>query len=216
MQCLIMFDDQKWQRELKKLLLQFFDDIRIALYKYDLSSYDFILTDHLDGLKTENEIWVLDNGLALFFTLHKDCLLEDFKAFKWAYMNKLQEELTITFTLDRKLKPFVSEYQTLLANDIIYVECFCHELIIHTYRHEYVVKMTMKHFLQEVKALGCFVQIHRTYAINMNYVYRVDKEYLYMVNDESKNELKISQKYKKEFLQIFRHYLLPYKKIIDK
>ena len=29
---------------------------------------------------------------------------------------------------------------------------------------------------------------------------------------EIKNEIRISQKYKKDFLQIFRQYLLPYKK----
>lgn len=208
MRCLIMIDDQKCKRKLKQLLLDYFEDC-VVTPKTCQGVSDFIFSDHDCN---DSLVIVLDCDRHIIFTLHKDCLEEDIIAFKQGYIEKLQQEKTMTFVLDRKLKYYACENKTLLVNDIVYVECFSHELIIHTYRHEYVVKMTMKHFLQEVKALCCFVQIHRTYAINMNYIYRVDKEYVYMINEDIKNELKISQKYKKDFLNIFRQYLLPYKK----
>ena len=42
--------------------------------------------------------------------------------------------------------------------------------------------MTLKKFMEQVKQAHCFIQIHRSYAINM-------------VNEESKNELEIVRKY---------------------
>lgn len=210
MRCLIMIDDQKCNKELKQLLMGYFEDSIVEQNTcQDVS--DFIFTDHdCHGDCKDHLVIVLDRDQHVFFSLRKDCLKEDFIAFKQAYIDKLQAEKTMTFVLDQQLKYYASKNKTLLINDIVYVECFCHELIVHTYRHEYVVKMTMKDFLQEVKALCCFVRIHRTYAINMNYIYRIDKEYVHMIDENIKNELKISQKYKKDFLHIFRHYLLPY------
>ena len=41
-------------------------------------------------------------------------------------------------------------YITLMSDDIIYAECYAHELIIHTYEHEYAVKMTLKKFMEQV------------------------------------------------------------------
>lgn len=208
MRCLIMIDEQKCKKELEQLLSEYFEDC-MEKSKICQDDFDFIFTDHdcRDSL-----VIVFNRDQHIFFSLRKSCLKEDFIAFKQAYIDKLQAEMTMTFVLDQQLKYYASKNKTLLVNDIVYVECFCHELIVHTYRHEYVVKMTMKDFLQKVEALCCFVRIHRTYAINMNYIYRIDKDYVYMIDEDIKNELKISQKYKKDFLHIFRHYLLPYKK----
>ena len=55
---------------------------------------------------------------------------------------------------------------------------------------------------------NCFIQIHRSYAINMKYIYRIDKNHINMVNEESKNELEIGRKYKKEVNEAFRNYLM--------
>ena len=48
----------------------------------------------------------------------------------------------------------------------------------------------------------------RSYAINMKYIYRIDKNHINMVNEESKNELEIGRKYKKEVNEAFRNYLM--------
>lgn len=93
-------------------------------------------------------------------------------------------------------------------NQLYNEECYAHELIIHTYEHEYAVKMTLKKFMEQVKQAHCFIQIHRSYAINMKYIYRIDKNHINMVNEESKNELEIGRKYKKEVNEAFRNYLM--------
>ena len=68
-----------------------------------------------------------------------------------------------------------------MQNVMLIVDC--------TYEHEYAVKMTLKKFMEQVKQAHCFIQIHRSYAINMKYIYRIDKNHINMVDEESKNRL---------------------------
>ena len=119
-----------------------------------------------------------------------------------------KNEMKLIFELNKGMNKNQMAYITLMSDDIIYAECYAHELIIHTYEHEYAVKMTLKKFMEQVKQAHCFIQIHRSYAINMKYIYRIDKNYINMVNEESKNELEIGRKYKKEVNEAFRNYLM--------
>ena len=117
-------------------------------------------------------------------------------------------KMKLIFELNKGMNKNQMAYITLMSDDIIYAECYAHELIIHTYEHEYAVKMTLKKFMEQVKQAHCFIQIHRSYAINMKYIYRIDKNHINMVDEESKNELEIGRKYKKEVNEAFRNYLM--------
>ena len=130
------------------------------------------------------------------------------KALCFIRKNHLENEMKLIFELNKGMNKNQMAYITLMSDDIIYAECYAHELIIHTYEHEYAVKMTLKKFMEQVKQAHCFIQIHRSYAINMKYIYRIDKNHINMVNEESKNELEIGRKYKKEVNKAFRNYLM--------
>ena len=132
----------------------------------------------------------------------------DFKVFNQLYDEECKNEMKLIFELNKGMNKNQMAYITLMSDDIIYAECYAHELIIHTYEHEYAVKMTLKKFMEQVKQAHCFIQIHRSYAINMKYIYRIDKNHINMVNEESKNELEIGRKYKKEVNEAFRNYLM--------
>ena len=119
-----------------------------------------------------------------------------------------KNEMKLIFELNKGMNKNKMAYITLMSDDIIYAECYAHELIIHTYEHEYAVKMTLKKFMEQVKQAHCFIQIHRSYAINMKYIYRIDKNHINMVDEESKNDLEIGRKYKKEVNEAFRQYLM--------
>ena len=97
---------------------------------------------------------------------------------------------------------------TLHANDIIYVECYSHELIIHTHKNEHIVKMTLKEFLNKVKSLNSFIQVHRAYVINMKYIYLKGKTTVQMFDDDSKNAVPISRRYKRNLDKAYGEYLL--------
>ena len=140
--------------------------------------------------------------------IRKSHLNNDFKIFKQLYDEECKTEIKLIFELNKGMNKNQMSYITLMSDDIIYVECYAHELIVHTYGHEYAVKMTLKKFLEQVKQTRSFIQIHRSYAINMKYIYRLDKNHINMLNEESKNELEIGRKYKKEINEAFRNYLM--------
>lgn len=147
-------------------------------------------------------------GLKALCFIRKNHLDNDFKVFNQLYNEECKNEMKLIFELNKGMNKNQMAYITLMSDDIIYAECYAHELIIHTYEQEYAVKMTLKKFMEQVKQAHCFIQIHRSYAINMKYIYRIDKNRINMVNEESKNELEIGRKYKKEVNEAFRNYLM--------
>lgn len=233
---LIIDDDIEYIHQLKNKLTERYQNIIIDTFQeppelyllkeqYDVIFLDILLNqkkeiDYAIKLKEKYNIMTL-----VFVSSHNDfifqtqkvsplCFIrkshfnEDFQTFYTLYEEKMQNNLKITFHLNHAMNSQQETYMTLLANDIIYVECFFHELIVHTYNKEFVAKTTLKDFLNRVEKLKCFIQVHRSYAINMNYVYRVDKDYLYMVNEDPKNEIKITKNYKKQFKQVFEEFIL--------
>lgn len=132
----------------------------------------------------------------------------DYAVFKCLFEEKIREKKVYTFDLNKTVnKKKVSQIK-LKLDDIIYVECYMHELIIHTHFEEYVAKMTMKKFLNMIKGENCFIQIHRSYAINMNYIYSIENNNVCMINGRNHNILEIGRTYKKNFKNKFQKFLL--------
>lgn len=235
MQCLIIDDDIKYINLLKKNLEMTYQDITIDIFQelpaldllkeqYDIIFIDILLNDQNGieySIKLKEKygmitvVFMSNQNNFIFQTqkinplcfIRKSHFEDDFQTFVAVYEEKLQNNLKITFPLDQ-MDSRNDTYVTLLANDIMYVECFSHKLIIHTYKEEYIVKTPLKEFLNKVDKLKCFVQVHRAYAVNMNYIYRVDKDSLYLLNDDSKNEIHMSKKYKKNFKKELKEFLL--------
>lgn len=168
----------------------------------DLEEKDFVFVSSKSSLIFKTQ------GLKALCFIRKNHLDNDFKVFNQLYNEECKNEMKLIFELNKGMNKNQMAYITLMSDDIIYAECYAHELIIHTYEHEYAVKMTLKKFMEQVKQAHCFIQIHRSYAINMKYIYRIDKNHINMVNEESKNELEIGRKYKKEVNEAFRNYLM--------
>ena len=68
--------------------------------------------------------------------------------------------------------------------------------------------MTLKEFLKQVKTLNSFIQVHRAYVINMKYIYLKVKTAVQMFNDDSKNSVPISRRYKRNLDSAYGEYLL--------
>lgn len=132
----------------------------------------------------------------------------DFSVFKTLFNTFNIQEKEYTFEIDKTINRKNISYINLLLNEIIFVECYFHELIIHTYKNEYVVKMTLKSFLNVVDNENCFIQIHRRYAVNMNYVYMIEKQSVFMIDKQSKNELEIGRTFKDNFFKVYKEFIL--------
>ncbi len=222
MRCLIIDDNQSCIDELKNQLCRSFLHIQIDVFhevpETEMKNIDIIFLKAEWQMKSSDDaVTVVITGdeypgveTETSFLLRRNHISEDFQEFYISYIKNRQNKMKIIFHLNQKISQQSRKEIELTANDIVYVECFAHELIVHTYKNEYVVKMTLKSFFAEVNELRCFIQVHRTYAVNMNYIYRIDDQDVHMINDDSKNEIRISQKYKKQFLRTFHEYMMKY------
>ena len=236
MKCLIINDDKSCIDILETKLKAHFGNVELDIFQkpphidelqteYDLFFMDVLLGDE-SGIDYANSIKDYYSHMTLVFLSHQDNLIfktqkispicfirksnfdEDFQMFCAVYENKQRENIKITFQLHSSENKTNETSITLHANDIIYVECYSHELIIHTHKNEYIVKMTLKEFLKNVKTLKCFTQVHRSYVINMDYIYSRSKTIIHMINDDPKNEVPISKRYKRSFNDTYGEFQL--------
>lgn len=236
MKCLIIDDDQSCIDRLESKLKDQYGDVELDIFQkpphidelqtdYDLFFIDVLLGKE-SGIEYANSIKDYYPRMTLVFLSHQDNLIfetqkispicfirksnfdEDFQMFCIVYENKQRENIKIIFQLHQIENKTSETSITLRANDIIYVECYLHELIIHTHNNEYIVKMTLKEFLNKVKTLNSFVQVHRAYVVNMKYIYLKSKTAVQMFNDDSKNSVPISRRYKRNLDRAYGEYLL--------
>lgn len=236
MKCLIIDDDKSCIDILETKLKAHFGNVELDIFQkpphidelqteYDLFFMDVLLGDE-SGIDYANSIKDYYSHMTLVFLSHQDNLIfktqkispicfirksnfdEDFQMFCAVYENKQRENIKITFQLHSSENKTNETSITLHANDIIYVECYSHELIIHTHKNEYIVKMILKEFLKNVKTLKCFTQVHRSYVINMDYIYSRSKTIIHMINDDPKNEVPISKRYKRSFNDTYGEFQL--------
>lgn len=236
MKCLIIDDDKSCIDILETKLKAHFGNVELDIFQKpphidelqtesDLFFMDVLLGDE-SGIDYANSIKDYYSHMTLVFLSHQDNLIfktqkispicfirksnfdEDFQMFCAVYENKQRENIKITFQLHSSENKTNETSITLHANDIIYVECYSHELIIHTHKNEYIVKMTLKEFLKNVKTLKCFTQVHRSYVINMDYIYSRSKTIIHMINDDPKNEVPISKRYKRSFNDTYGEFQL--------
>lgn len=236
MKCLIIDDDQSCIDILETKLKEHFENVELDIYlqpphvdelreHYDLFFIDVILGNE-SGIMYANTLKDKYTNMSLVFLSHQDNLIfetqkispicfirkgnfdEDFQVFCAIYENKQLENIKIIFQLNQLANGSTETSITLFANDIVYVECYSHELIIHTYNEEHIVKMTLKDFLEKVKTLSCFTKVHRGYVINMNYVYSKSKTSVQMINDDPKNAVPISKRFKRHFEKTYGDFQL--------
>lgn len=236
MRCLLIDDDLSYVEEIKEKLETEYQDVTIECYDYLpdvemlLDEYSVVFLDVMmnDGdsieyakqlkgklknlilvfISNKNELIFQTQGISPLCFIRKSDLDYDFEIFKILYKEKRLELREYIFELDKSMNKKKISHIKLSSDDIVYVECYLHEIIIHTYANEYVVRMTLKTFMNLVKSQNCFVRIHRTYAVNMNYIYCVDKNRVFMLDDQEKNELEIGRSYKKDFKKTFQKFLL--------
>lgn len=174
MKCLIIDDDKSCIDILETKLKDRFGNVELDIFQkpphidelqteYDLFFVDVLLGDE-SGIDYANSIKDYYPRMTLVFLSHQDNLIfktqkispicfirksnfdEDFQMFCAVYENKQKENIKITFQLNQLGDNSKGNSITLFANDIVYVECYSHELIIHTYNDEHIVKMTLKEF----------------------------------------------------------------------
>lgn len=70
-------------------------------------------------------------------------------------------------------------------SDIAYIESLRHKTIIRTMHNEYSSSITLTHWL-EILPKEYFIQIHRSYIVNMQYICDYDQTFVYMCGGKFK------------------------------
>ncbi|WP_296877310.1 LytTR family DNA-binding domain-containing protein [Thomasclavelia sp.] len=100
--------------------------------------------------------------------------------------------------LDYRVVEFQSGSNSIIVatKDIIYIESYQHYLTVHTINASFKIRMNISKMLQEL-ANQNFIQVHRSYIINKNYLLRIEKKYCFLINEI---EIPIGRKYQKFYL----------------
>ena len=201
MKCLIIDDYQSCIDTLESKLKDQYGDVELDIFQKP---------PHIDELQTDYDLFFIDVLLGKESGIEYANSIKDYYPHMTLVFLSYQDNLIFE---TQKISPICFIRKSNFDEDfqmfcIVYVECYSHELIIHTYNDEHIVKMTLKEFLKNVKTLKCFTQVHRSYVINMDYIYSRSKTTIHMINDDPKNEVPISKRYKRSFNDTYGEFQL--------
>lgn len=97
---------------------------------------------------------------------------------------------------------FVEEFVDILKNNNLFADG--HYLKIVTLDGEYKFKEKIKEFKTQLNNNN-IIQVHRSYLINLDFVYDVNSKFIILRN---KKEINIGKTYKKKFKLTYQDYLL--------
>lgn len=121
-----------------------------------------------------------------------------------------QKVIKILDIVQEKLCPEVFEFQadgisiSLTMNEILYIEVQRNDLIVHSPNAEYKVRMPLKKALSILAPFSSFVQIHKSYVVNLAYYKEVDKMVVVLKNGQ---KLKLTKTYKENFYKGLSEYI---------
>lgn len=170
----------------------------------------------VSGLEVARKIRQNDyNAIIIFVTSHKELMQEAFEVLAFNYIVKPFEELNtkriILKAIDYvNLKKRFFTYKVGKRNytenldRILYFESKGRKVNINTIDQVIECYGTMKTALEQVE-LQMFVQVHKSYIINMEYLRTIEGEYV-ILKDERK--LPISKKYMPLLNSAYRNYII--------
>lgn len=132
-----------------------------------------------------------------FYFIRKDHLNENMSIFFKMFKEHLENTSFIVINAREK-------HVRINTSDIIYIEADGHYLKIVTLDGEYKFKEKIKEFKTQLNNNN-IIQVHRSYLINLDFVYDVNSKFIILRN---KKEINIGKTYKKKFKLTYQDYLL--------
>lgn len=138
-----------------------------------------------------------------FYFLRKNFLSDDFKILDILLLKKLKDmNKSITLLINGR-------NTTLYFYQIQYIEAMDHHLYIHTLNNNYIIYSKLSSILEQLP--DSFIQIHRSYIINYDHLLSYQHNQLKLKNDI---ELPIGRKYKQNFINQYKRYLLQWTSLL--
>lgn len=156
----------------------------------------------------------LNNSLIIFISFKSQLVYESLVTRPFFFVRKSNYDLDMHILYDLIKEHFQKKVflpisykanKSIIAmDDIIYVESFDHMLKIILFNHTYYDNRTLKNFVKLLPN-DTFVQIHKSYIINLNYLHSFTGNSVTLLNDITLN---IGRKYKDSFNETYQAYLI--------
>ena len=228
-----ILDDEKEEQERTISLLREFMNLHKLDIEYivesdphkflehDLSSFDLALIDiimpyDINGFDVSKKIREVNDKIAIIFltkTLNYAISGYEVKAFDYLLKPLAFEDFSLKMTIFLKTLQSKGEKELafkskgiivkLKEKDIVYIDTYQHYLSLHTENRVYETRGNIKDISKELSDL--FSRCSNYCIINFLYVNEIQKDDVLLKSGEL---MKITGKYKKQFLKDFSHYML--------
>lgn len=193
------------------------------LSKFEKNKYDLLFMDiefgknEINGMETSVKLREIDDDILLVFVTNMAQFAVDgysvdavdfivkpisYDPFRMK-MEKVYKILNSKFHMTNVLISVENASKQILGRDILYVEVNNHDLFYHTKEKEYKVHSSLKSAISQLRELS-FCQCNSCYLVNLEYVERIEKDYVVLTNNE---KLKMPRTRRKEFLEALGNYL---------
>lgn len=222
-------DDEKiFQEQLKNELDQYFHSLDIwvdcygrgeeLLANYENKQYDIVFLDiemdGLDGLQVAREMHHLNRDLPIIMvTTHTELALEGYEVQAFRFLAKPIDRKKLHSALQAVEAVLHDDEKLCIASDgvqrylpfksVCYVKCENVYLNIITTNDRYLVRQKLKELMKQLPA-NLFVQVHRSYMVNLRYVVSFNGTTIYM---EDGAEIPVSKANKELFSTCIIHYM---------
>lgn len=181
--------------------------------KYDLIFIDIDLKDH-NGIEIAKDIRNSGLGeLFIFVTAHAHLVYDTFIVHPFFFIRKDNYKNDMSVFIDLLPEKFNTDGFIMIKwkgvkravnmRDIIYIESMDHSLLIHTIQGVFYDSHLLMDILKILNQEN-FVQIHKSYIINMKYLVNYNSAMVQMIKDV---QLNIGRKYKQSFFERYTTYL---------
>lgn len=182
---------------------------------YDLAFVDIHLDDQDSGVELAQQLVKDNKNIIIVFVTSTDNLMHDtFKVQPFYYIRKKAFNRDFLSFCQLYTKEIKTDNYIILTYDhisipvkksaICYVEVYYHVLYIYTENRVYKDKRSLKQIINDLDDKN-FIQIHKSFAIHLSYVYGYSKEKVILKN---KNEIRLGRAFVKDFEELYTKYLL--------
>lgn len=167
---------------------------------YQVIFIDVHLSKSINGIVFSIELKKrFPKALIVFVTMNNNFVHKSMELQPFYFIRKEHLENTSFIVINAREK-----HVRINTSDIIYIEADGHYLKIVTLDGEYKFKEKIKEFKTQLNNNN-IIQVHRSYLINLDFVYDVNSKFIILRN---KKEINIGKTYKKKFKLTYQDYLL--------
>lgn len=200
MKIMIIDDDLSYVKYISECLYSYIEDVIIEGsnsfnrdYSYDIYFLDIDMPN-VSGIDIAKEITLSnEESIIIYVSYREDLIFEALQTFPYYFLRKKYIERDLPIIIDKVKKKYITPkiniiYKTkeiqLSVNDIYYIEKDGQYSLVHTKKHIYKVKHTMK-YIKEILPDTHFGIVSQSCIVNFKYVKYENIQYVIM-NDEKK------------------------------